>query len=126
LPIRTLVLSPVEDTDSWLKFASLCRRSDRMNLARRTLINMLGYDPAERPSQPLPISNPKVTYAYIKHSWSAAKTRQEQQVVFDSLKKFVPHIKDEPSLQARLYQKLGKWQQELENLEEVKLIFIPS
>ncbi|KAF4377412.1 hypothetical protein F8388_013758 [Cannabis sativa] len=37
LAVRALVLPPTEDTDNWLKFASLCRQSGRISQARSTL-----------------------------------------------------------------------------------------
>ena len=42
LQVRTLVLSPDEDTTMWIKFANLCRKSDRMVLAEKTLNSLLG------------------------------------------------------------------------------------
>ncbi|KAF4374867.1 hypothetical protein F8388_015873 [Cannabis sativa] len=37
LAVRALVLPPTEDTNNWLKFASLCRQSGRISQARSTL-----------------------------------------------------------------------------------------
>lgn len=41
LAVRALVLPPTEDIDTWLKFASLCRKSGRITQARSTLIKLL-------------------------------------------------------------------------------------
>ncbi|KAF4388935.1 hypothetical protein F8388_026664 [Cannabis sativa] len=41
LAVRALVLPPTEDTDNWLKFASLCRQSVRISQARSTLVKLL-------------------------------------------------------------------------------------
>ncbi len=41
LQVRTLVLSPVEASDMWIKFANLCRKSDRLDLARKTLVSLV-------------------------------------------------------------------------------------
>lgn len=41
LAVRTLVLPPGEDIETWLKFASLCRKSGRINQARSTLVKLL-------------------------------------------------------------------------------------
>lgn len=35
------MLPPTEDTDNWLKFASLCRQSGRISQARSTLVRLL-------------------------------------------------------------------------------------
>lgn len=41
LAVRTLVLPPTEDVETWLKFASLCRKSGRDRQARATLVKLL-------------------------------------------------------------------------------------
>lgn len=41
LAVRTLVLPRTEDTETWLKFASLCRKSGRDRQARSTLVKLL-------------------------------------------------------------------------------------
>lgn len=43
--VRTLVVPMHEDVDSWLKFASLCRKSGRTRQSRRMLLQLLRYDP---------------------------------------------------------------------------------
>ena len=42
LQVRTLVLSPDDDPVMWIKFANLCRKSDRKILAEKTLNSLLG------------------------------------------------------------------------------------
>ena len=37
-----MVLSPNEDMDTWIAFADLCRDSDRLNLAEKTLTSLVG------------------------------------------------------------------------------------
>lgn len=41
LQVRTLVLDPWEDNAMWIKFANLCRKSDRMALAEKTLNSLM-------------------------------------------------------------------------------------
>lgn len=41
LAVRALVLPPTEDVETWLKFASLCRKSGRTSQARSTLVKLL-------------------------------------------------------------------------------------
>ena len=41
LQIRALVLSPEDDAITWIKFANLCRKSDRMFLAEKTINSLL-------------------------------------------------------------------------------------
>ena len=40
--MRSLVLSPNEDMDTWISFADLCRTQDRLNLAEKTLTSLVG------------------------------------------------------------------------------------
>ena len=54
LAVRSLVLPATEETGTWLKFASLNRKAGRTRQAQRTLLRLLGYDPASRaPGQPV-------------------------------------------------------------------------
>ena len=41
LQVRTLVLNPEDDPIMWIKFANLCRKSDRMPLAEKTINSLL-------------------------------------------------------------------------------------
>lgn len=41
LQVRTLVLNPEDDPIMWIKFANLCRKSDRMALAEKTINSLL-------------------------------------------------------------------------------------
>lgn len=42
LQVRSLVLTPNEDTETWIDFADLCVQSDRLNLAEKTLTSLVG------------------------------------------------------------------------------------
>lgn len=44
LQVRALVLSPEGDPVMWIKFANLCRKSDRMPLAEKTINSLLSPD----------------------------------------------------------------------------------
>ncbi|CAA0825890.1 Serine/threonine-protein kinase TOR, partial [Striga hermonthica] len=41
LSVRSQVLPPTEDVETWIKFASLCRKSGRISQARSTLTELL-------------------------------------------------------------------------------------
>ena len=73
LSVRTLVLPMHQDTHTWLKFASLCRKSARPKQSRRTLQQLLGYDPAEvPPGQPGfggGSGKPDIMFGFVKHLW---------------------------------------------------------
>ena len=74
LSVRSLVLPVSEDSDTWLKFASLCRKSGRLRQSKRTLIKLLNYDPglkaAGEPGYGAGSGAPKAMYAYCKYLWS--------------------------------------------------------
>ena len=44
LQVRTLVLSPDDDPAMWIKFANLCRKSERMLLAEKTINSLLSQE----------------------------------------------------------------------------------
>ena len=79
LAVRSLVLPATEETGTWLKFASLNRKAGRTRQAQRTLLRLLGYDPASRaPGQPgygAGSGRPEVMLAYVKHQWSLGNRR---------------------------------------------------
>src|ERR1700721_1975941 len=41
LQVRTLVLNPEDDPVVWIKFANLCRKSERMILSEKTINSLL-------------------------------------------------------------------------------------
>ena len=69
LKVRALVISPQESMDMWIKFANLCRKSNRMGLAEKTLNSLLGGDD-ESHSRFTFASSPQVTYAWLKFIWA--------------------------------------------------------
>ncbi|GAM22047.1 hypothetical protein SAMD00019534_052220 [Acytostelium subglobosum LB1] len=112
LAVHSLVISPHEELDMWLKFIGLCRKSSRMGLAQKTLTMLMGRDPATQQfGGILPNTHPKITFAYIKQLWSAGA----KPAAFERLRTFVQVLKDTEDLplQARAYLKLGEWQLEL-------------
>lgn len=84
LQVRALVLSPDDDPAMWIKFANLCRKSERMVLAEKTINSLLS---PERVcieflvwslSASFIIINqhhnkapPHVVYAHLKFMWAA-------------------------------------------------------
>ncbi|XP_075220340.1 serine/threonine-protein kinase Tor [Lycorma delicatula] len=131
IQVRTLVVSPQEDMYTWLKYASLCQKSFRLNLSHKTLVMLLGMDPSQHPDQPLPTNHPQVTFAYTKHLWATGKKEQ----AFSQLHQFVQVYLQQPvitwtspdeskqqelhrRLLARCYLKLGQWQESLQGINE--------
>nr|CAD7392941.1 unnamed protein product [Timema cristinae] len=96
IQVRTLVVTPQEDMYTWLKYASLCRKSGRLMLSHKTLVMLMGMDPAQTPDQALPAHHPQVTFAYTKHMWMAGRREEAY----------------------RCYLKLGQWQESLQGINE--------
>lgn len=131
LKVRGLVIKPKQDMDMWIKFANLCRKQGRLNLAEK-LLNMLldtgGLDHALR-------APPQVVYAQLKYMWAKGQQREALRHLVDfttrmsqdlglnpndlitqplpqqgrgiSLKK---HVEEYTRLLARCFLKQGEWQ----------------
>ncbi|RKP13354.1 hypothetical protein BJ684DRAFT_10183 [Piptocephalis cylindrospora] len=63
LKVRSAVISPMEDREMWMRFASLCRKSGRMALSERALDSLMGHD------EMIGVST-HVAYAILKHRWA--------------------------------------------------------
>ncbi|KAJ7779782.1 phosphatidylinositol 3-kinase [Mycena metata] len=118
LQVRTLVINPEDDPVVFIKFANLCRKSDRMVLAEKTINSLLqpeklryrGYDKAQ----------PNVVYAQLKYMWaqgareeSLAQLRQFTITLARDLQATEqaagPRVAELSKLLARCYFKQGEW-----------------
>lgn len=68
LRIRALVIDPKDEPQIYVKFASLCRKNGRPNLALRTLLELSGADLGSFDKKNIPLTNPSVSYAIMKHT----------------------------------------------------------
>lgn len=89
LAVRSLILSPYEDVETWLEFASLCRQSGKLELSLKVFTNSLAiHDASSNGSgsneklmmgaQQASMSfgfgekdHSRVMFAYLKHQWAA-------------------------------------------------------
>ncbi|OBZ74140.1 Phosphatidylinositol 3-kinase tor2 [Grifola frondosa] len=107
LQVRALVLSPEDDPVMWIKFANLCRESDRMFLAEKTINSLLT---PERLQQQFHGGNqyakapPMVVYAHLKDLQSGTRDRVTGEPVGNS------KLDELSRLLARCYFKQGEWQ----------------
>ncbi|QVM09071.1 phosphatidylinositol kinase- protein kinase tor1 [Coccidioides posadasii str. Silveira] len=85
LKVRALVISPRENLDMWIKFANLCRKSNRMGLAERSLASLEAVESSEFGIPP------EVTYARLKFDWAAGR----QQEALQALKDFTASLTEE-------------------------------
>lgn len=138
IQVHSLVVTPQEDVHTWLKYASLCRKSKQLKLSNKTLVMLLGSDPSQNLEQDLPYVQPHVTFAYTKHLWMDGK----EQLAYDKLTRFVTTFNNviqrssqtSPStaqdannrLLARCNMKLGLWQNKLQGLNEQSINSILS
>ncbi len=73
LKIRLLVVNPKHDIEIWIKFANLCRKSNRMGMAEKALNSLI--EPGHAEQQIAPRAPPQVFYAQLKYMWATgAKT----------------------------------------------------
>ncbi|CAH2984222.1 unnamed protein product [Chilo suppressalis] len=118
LQVRSLVLTPQDDMATWLKFASLCRKSGAPRQAHGTLVMLMGTDPSENRDLPLPTHEPRLTLAYAKHLWVAI----DKQLAYDQLQRYAATAEaGEPEhcrLLARCHLKLGSWCESLHGINE--------
>ena len=79
LAVRSLALPMREETETWLKFASLNRKAGRARQAHRTLLRLLDYDPSRcapgSPGYGAGSGQPNVMLAYVKHQWALGNRR---------------------------------------------------
>ncbi|KAJ6345692.1 hypothetical protein OIU78_008366 [Salix suchowensis] len=130
LAVRALVLPPTKDIDNWLKFASLCRKSNRISQARSTLVKLLQYDPETSPENMRYHGPPQVMLAYLKYQWSLGEDHKRKEA-FSRLQDLAIELSSTPNMQstiptglmgstghnvhlrARVYRILGAWQWKL-------------
>ncbi|OZJ02458.1 hypothetical protein BZG36_04099 [Bifiguratus adelaidae] len=135
LRVRSMVLSPKEDMGMWIKFANLCRKSRRFQLADSTLESLMTVDPETGLPSNAP---PQVMYAHLKLQWARSEGRGDPQTLH-ALRAFTARMTEdlginieevkmrpiEPShhppdvveyvkLLARCYLRMGEWQTSLQ------------
>ncbi|KAJ7247605.1 atypical/PIKK/FRAP protein kinase [Mycena haematopus] len=124
LQVRTLVINPESDPDMWIKFANLCRSSERMALADKTINSLLSPHDGRNVQAPQ-----DVVYTQLKFMWASGARqdsllflRQFTNTISNDLEAEVNRQADRESnprvariskLLARCYFKLGEWEAEL-------------
>lgn len=121
LQIRSLVMTPREDFQSWLKYASLCRKTGAISQAHKVVISILGCDPVTNPEILLRLQEPRLILAYCKNLWDAGNKRY----AYDVLQRFVensdPENEEQCRLLARCHLKLGSWCEALQEINELSI-----
>lgn len=129
LKVRALVIKPKQDMEMWIKFANLCRKSGRFNLAEKSLNSLLEGGLPDNPTR----APPQVVYAQLKYMWAKGQrkealrhlvdftTRMSQDLGLnpnDLITQPVPldgpgipkHVEEYTRLLARCFLKQGEWQ----------------
>ncbi|KAG2382314.1 hypothetical protein C9374_005516 [Naegleria lovaniensis] len=112
LSVRKLVIPERQDLSTWLKFASICRKSNKIKMSEKILQKLVdGIVLSEEPEKLLvsPDVHPKISYEYFKHMWSEGK----QMKAFELMNQFVYNIQCDNQLKARACLTLGQWQKVL-------------
>ena len=133
LQVRTLVADPGDDSAMWIKFANLCRKSDRMVLADKTINSLLNASAAlQQHRDPAHVKAPPgVVYAQLKFMWANAAQADSLHYLVQFTASLAHDLQvesgngtgrsstikqklDEMSkLLARCYYKQGQWRQNL-------------
>lgn len=134
LKVRALVIKPKQDMEMWIKFANLCRKSGRLNLAEKSLNSLLEEGSPENPSR----APPQVVYAQLKYMWAKGQQKEALRHLVDFTTRMsqdlglnpndlitqplpsegpgIPkHVEDYTKLLARCFLKQGEWQIALNN-----------
>ncbi|KAJ7435254.1 FAT domain-containing protein [Mycena latifolia] len=129
LQVRTLIINPEDDPIAFIKFANLCRKSDRMALAEKTINSLLTPDRLQHLREYHHTkAPPNVVYAQLKYMWaqgaregSLAELRQftvslakdlQAESSDHALRAGLPkqRLNQLSKLLARCYFKQGEWQ----------------
>ncbi|KAI9804847.1 MAG: hypothetical protein M1825_001216 [Sarcosagium campestre] len=73
LKVRALVIDPQENMEMWIKFANLCRKSQRNGLAEKALNSLLGPGEDISSITANPSIPPQVRYAHLKYMWTTGR-----------------------------------------------------
>ena len=136
IKVRSMVISPKDDMDTWIKFTNLGRKSGRLGLSEKYLHMLLGVDNTDY-DVPIPSNAPpKVVYAHLKHMWATGlhdealnslreftsrmcsdlgiNTREGVNVPIE-LSKVEGNVADYTKILARCFLKQGEWQLALQD-----------
>ncbi|KAK5075469.1 phosphatidylinositol kinase-related protein kinase tor1 [Lithohypha guttulata] len=70
LKVRALVLTPKDNPEIWIKFANLCRKSERIGLAERSLASLGAVSNFSAST-----AAPPVAYARLKFNWATGNQK---------------------------------------------------
>ena len=95
LKLRSLVIKPKQDMHIWIKFANLCRKNNKLNLAEKAL-NSLSDEilgPHIIPSK----ATPSVVYAQLKYLWACGSKQEALRYLIGFTSKMAHDLGLDPS-----------------------------
>ena len=115
LNIRRIIIPYKEDPETYVKFISLCTKSNEMALAEKYLASMLEVSPAAigSPEISAPAIQPMVALSYLRFLWLKGHSSALQQLTELAASVSSPDGQKRCSarLVAKIYHELGSWQQ---------------
>jgi FKBP12-rapamycin complex-associated protein len=110
LSVRALAIPMEEDVDTWLRYASLCRRAGRLTQAAdvlKRIADSLGVNPTSAEAAK---TAPALRYAFIKQGWASGS----RVAALRELESFARVLEEHESpLRASVYLRLGSWNLEV-------------
>lgn len=114
LNIRRMIIPFNEDPETYVKFVSLCTKSNEMALAAKTLASMLNVSQDDIGSVDVsgPSVQPMVAFSYLRYLWRQGHDSALQQLNQLAMSVSSPSsYRCHPRLIAKIYHELGSWQQ---------------
>lgn len=90
--------------DTWIHFADLCRTSDRLNLAEKTLTSLVGSSCSNLDAESRSRAPPPIVFAYYRLKWAQAvqkNSRDDRYETLAYLRDFTAALSDDMGLGAR-------------------------
>ena len=87
--MQASVLSLQDEVKSWVKFASICRKSGKMALSERTLLSLLASDPACQQGQVISEKYPQVQAPQGRYALTPDQLSPGSPCTLPSLDKFL-------------------------------------
>ena len=80
-----MVLTQQEEIKSWVKFASICRKSGKMDLSKKTLMSLLTSDEGfSELHQPISLQYPQVSW-HGEEVWADGMGRRYGQMTWEEV-----------------------------------------
>eukprot|EP00210_Caulerpa_lentillifera_P007080 g6773.t1 len=131
LSVRSLLLNPEDDIETWMKFADVCRKQEKFSFAKSMLLKFLGYDPLTKmrgqSGYGAASGKPKVMLAFLKHLFNTSEPASEwrieaidrlrDMIQYDNLESLEVDIPSAP-LVSRAYLMLAKWQRSCQGVNQ--------